>query len=84
MVRVELIKYIVAEIKRRDLSRSQAASLLGVSQSQIRLLLGVRMSKFSLETLLVMVIRLGAGVTTFCHLTTSEPGHITISVPQSA
>ncbi len=84
MMRVELIKYIVAEIKRRDLSRSQAASLLGVSQSQICLLLDARMSKFSLESLLVMVIRLGAGVTTFCQPTTSEPGHITICIPQSA
>jgi predicted XRE-type DNA-binding protein len=84
MMRVELIKYIVAEIKRRDLSKGQAAALLGISQSQIRLLLEARMSKFPLESLLVMMIRLGAGVTTFCQPTTSEPGHIVIRVPQSA
>ncbi|HWS82869.1 MAG TPA: XRE family transcriptional regulator [Ktedonobacteraceae bacterium] len=84
LVRTELLCYIVIEIKRRGLSRRQAASLLGVSQSQIRLLLDARMSKFSLESLLVMMLKLGAGVTTFCEPTTSEPGHITISVPQSA
>jgi len=84
MIRVELMKYIVAEIKRRGLSMSQAASLLGVSEFQIRLLLEARMSRFALEHLLAMVIRLGAGVTTFRQPTTNEPGHILISVPQSA
>lgn len=84
MMRVELMKYIVIEIKRRGLSRHQAASLLGISLSQIRHLLEARMSKFSLESLLAMVIRLGADVTTFCHPTVSEPGQIVISIPQSA
>ena len=84
MMRAELLCYIVIEIKRRDLSRHQAASLLGVSLSQVRHLLEARMSKFSLESLLAMMIRLGAGVTAFCEPTASEPGHIMISVPQSA
>src|SRR5438445_13805972 len=80
MMRVELIKYIVAEIKRRDLSRNQAASLLGVSQLQVRHLLEARMSKFPLESLLAMMIRMGAGVTAFCEPTASEAGHIMINV----
>jgi len=84
LVRAELLCYIVTEIKRRGLSRRQAASLLGVSLFQIRYLLDARMSKFPLESLLVMVIRLGADVTTFSQPTMSEPGHITIRVPQPA
>lgn len=84
MMRVELMKYIVAEIKRRGLAMSQAAFLLGVSQLQIRFLLEARMSKFPLESLLAMMIRLGADVTTFCQPTESEPGKIVISIPQSA
>ena len=84
MMRVELMKYIVAEIKRRNLSRHQAASLLGISLSQVRYLLEARMSKFPLENLLAMMIRLGADVTTFCQPTESQPGQIVISVPQSA
>ncbi|HEY4032715.1 MAG TPA: XRE family transcriptional regulator [Ktedonobacteraceae bacterium] len=84
MMRAELLCYIVLEIKRRGLSRHQAASLLGVSLSQIRYLLEARMSKFSLESLLAMVIKLGADVTSFCQPTESQPGQIVISVPQSA
>ena len=84
LVRAELLCYIVIEIKRRGLSRQQAASLLGISLSQVRHLLEARMSKFPLENLLAMVIRLGAGVTTFCQPTESKPGEIVISIPQSA
>jgi predicted XRE-type DNA-binding protein len=84
LARAELLCYIVIEIKRRDLSRHQAASLLGISLSQVRYLLEARMSKFPLESLLAMMIRLGADVTTFCQPTESQPGQIVISVPQSA
>ena len=84
MMRVELMQYIVAEIKRRGLSMSQAAFLLGVSQLQIRFLLEARVSKFSLESLVAIVIKLGADVTAFCQPTESEPGKIVISIPQSA
>lgn len=71
-------------LERRGLSRPQAATLLGVSQHQVRLLQEARMSKFPLEKLLIMVLKLGADVTTFCQPTAEEPGHITINVPQSA
>jgi predicted XRE-type DNA-binding protein len=84
LMRAELLCYIVTEIERRGLSRQQAATLLGISQYQVRLLQEARVSKFPLEKLLMMVLKLGAGVTTFCQPTTSEPGHITINVPQSA
>ncbi len=84
LVRAELLCYIVLEIKRRGLSRHQASSLLGISLSQVRHLLEARMSKFSLESLVAMVIKLGADVTAFCQPTESEPGKIVISIPQSA
>ncbi len=84
LVRAELLCYIVIEIKRRGLSRQQAASLLGILLAQVRYLLEARMSKFPLESLLAMVIRLGADVTTFCQPTESEPGQIVISIPKSA
>jgi predicted XRE-type DNA-binding protein len=84
MMRAELLCYIVIEIKRRGLSRQQAASLLGISLAQVRYLLEARMSKFPLESLLAMVIRLGADVTTFCQPTESEPGQIVISIPKYA
>lgn len=62
----------VLEIVERD--RSGAYSCI----------LEARMSKFSLDSLLTMVIRLGADVTFFCQLTESQPGQIVISFPQSA
>jgi predicted XRE-type DNA-binding protein len=84
LMQAELFKYILAEIERRGLSQSQAASLLGVSQSQIRLLLEARLSKIPLQSLVLMVVRLGTHVTTFRQPTTTEPGHLMISLPQSA
>ena len=84
LMQAELLKYILAEIERRGLSQSEAASLLGVSQSQIRLLLEARLSKIPLQTLVLMVVRLGTNVTTFRQPTKTEPGHIMISLPQSA
>jgi len=84
LIQAELLKYILTEIERRGLSQSQAASLLGVSRSQIRLLLEARLSKISLQSLVLMVVRLGTNVATFRQPTTTEPGHIIISLPQSA
>jgi predicted XRE-type DNA-binding protein len=59
MMQAKLLCYIVLELKRRGTPRDQIASLLGISRLQVRYLLEVRMSKFSLENLLAMVIRLG-------------------------
>ena len=84
LMQAELLKYILAEIERRGLSQSEAASLLGVSPSQIRLLLEARLSKIPLQSLVLMVVRLGTNVTTFRQPTETEPGHIMISLPQSA
>lgn len=84
LARVQLLKYIIAEIKRRGLSQRQAAKLLGVPQPHICLLLQARVSNFSLERLLQMVARLGVDVAILCQPTTGEQGHVTLSLPQSA
>ena len=84
LARVQLLKYIIAEIKRRGLSQRQAANLLGVSQPHISLLLQARVSNFPLEHLLQMVMRLGMDIAILCQPTTSEQGHVTLSLPQSA
>src|SRR5271169_4642537 len=75
LMQAELLKYILTEIERRGLSKSQAASLLGLSPSQIRLLLEARLSKIPLQSLVLMVVRLGTNVTTFRQPTATEPGH---------
>lgn len=84
LARVQLLKYIIAEIKRRGLSQQQAANLLGVSSSHISLLLQARVSNFSLQQLLQMVARLGMDIAIFCQPTTSQQGHLTLSFPSLA
>ena len=85
LARSELLYYIMTEIKRRGLSLHQAASLLGVPQTHIRLLLHGRFSEFSLEDLLQMVKKLGMHVIISCQPTMEdEQGHVTIDLPQSA
>ena len=84
LARSELLYYIMTEIRRRGLSRREAAFLLGIPQSYIRLLLRGRLSGFSLEYLLQMVKKLGIQVVISCQPTTDEQGHVTISLPQSA
>jgi predicted XRE-type DNA-binding protein len=83
LARVQLLKYIIAEIKRRGLSQRQAAKLLEVPQPHICLLLQARVSNFSLERLLQMVARLGVNVAILCRPATGEQGHVTLSLLQS-
>lgn len=85
LARAKLLSYIVSEIDRRSLSQSQAASLLDVPQSHIRLLLQAHLSSFSLEYLLQMVTKLGVHVVISCQPTLeNEQGHVTLNLPQSA
>ncbi len=84
LARAKLLSYIVTEIDRRGLSQDQAAHLLDVPQSHIRLLLQAHLSSFSLEYLLQMVKKLGIQVVISCEPTAGEQGHVTISLPQSA
>lgn len=83
MARAQLLSYIVTEIKQRGLSQTKAASLLGIPQPHISLLLQAKMSHFSLERLLQMVARLGLDVTISFQPTTGEPEHVMVNLPQS-
>jgi predicted XRE-type DNA-binding protein len=84
LARAELQYYIATEISRRGLTQRQAASLLGMPQSHVSHLLEKRLSCFSLEYLLQMIARLGIDIAISCQPATSEQGHVTISLPQSA
>lgn len=82
LARAQLLYYIVTEIKQRGLSQTKAASLLGVPQPHISLLLQAKMSNFSLERLLQMVARLGLDVTISFQPAPDEHGHVMVNLPQ--
>jgi predicted XRE-type DNA-binding protein len=85
LARAKLLSYVVSEINRRGLSQDQAAHLLDVPQSHIRLLLQAHLTSFSLEYLIQMVKKLGMHVVISCQPTMEdEQGHVTIDLPQSA
>lgn len=83
LAREELLSYIVTEIKRRGLFQRQAASLLGVPQPHISLLLRARLNNFSLERLLQMMARLGVDIAISCRPATSGQGHVILRLPES-
>ena len=85
-VRSRLLIYLVKEIKKRNLSHHQAATVLDVPESDISLLLDCCLTNFSLERLLRMVARLGMDVSISCQPAQDDDGHghVTISLPQSA
>jgi predicted XRE-type DNA-binding protein len=85
-VRSKLLIYLVKEIKKRNLSHHQAATMLGVPESDISLLLDCCLTSFSLERLIGMVARLGMDVSISCQPAQggSEHDHVTINLPQSA
>ena len=84
LARAELLYYIATEISRRGLTQHQAASLLGIPQLHVSHILKNRLSGFSLEYLLQMIARLGIDIAIYCQPATSEQGHVTIRLPQSA
>jgi predicted XRE-type DNA-binding protein len=59
LIQANLSCSIVKEISRRGLTRRQAASLLGISQTDVSHLLTAHLSRFSLESLQQMRAKLG-------------------------
>ena len=59
LIQADLACSIIKEISRRGLTRRQAASLLGISKTDVRKLLEARLSRFSLESLEQMRAKLG-------------------------
>jgi predicted XRE-type DNA-binding protein len=85
LMRVELLYYIATEIKRRNLSPTQAADQLDIKPSQVDLVLQAKASNFSLEQVLQMVTRLGVDLTLSGQPAMHEQGHVTLStLPQFA
>jgi predicted XRE-type DNA-binding protein len=57
--RAEVAHELIAEIERRSLTQSRAATLLGVTQPRISDLMRGRLDLFSLDTLVDMAGRVG-------------------------
>ena len=62
LVKAELSAKIIAEVKRRRLTQSQAASLLGIDQPKVSALKRGKLSGFSIERLMRLLLRLGRDV----------------------
>ena len=62
LAKAELAAKIVAEIQRRRLTQSQAAAILGVDQPKVSALKQGKMSGFSIERLMRLLVRLGRDV----------------------
>ena len=58
-VRAEVAQELIAEIERRSLTQSRAATLLGVTQPRVSDLMRGRLDLFSLDTLVEMAGRVG-------------------------
>jgi predicted XRE-type DNA-binding protein len=62
LAKAELAAKIIAEIQRRRLTQSQAAAILGVDQPKVSALKQGRLSGFSIERLMRLLLRLGRDV----------------------
>jgi len=59
LAKAELAAKIIAEIQRRRLTQSQAATLLGIDQPKISALKQGKLSAFSIERLMHFLLQLG-------------------------
>ena len=62
LAKAELAAKIIAEIQRRRLTQSQAAAILGIDQPKVSALKQGRLSGFSIERLMRLLLRLGRDV----------------------
>jgi predicted XRE-type DNA-binding protein len=62
LAKAELAAKIIAEIERRRLTQSQAADLLGIDQPKISALKQGKLSGFSIERLIRLLVKLGRDV----------------------
>jgi predicted XRE-type DNA-binding protein len=62
LAKAELASRIVAEIERRGLTQGRAAALLGIDQPKVSALKQGKLSAFSIERLLRLVLLLGNDV----------------------
>src|ERR1700674_5041084 len=62
LAKAELAAKIIAEIQRRRLTQSEAAAILGIDQPKISALKQGKLSGFSIERLMRLLLRLGRDV----------------------
>lgn len=62
LAKAELAAKIIAEIQRRRLTQSQAAAILGMDQPKVSALKQGKLSGFSIERLMRLLLRLGRDV----------------------
>jgi predicted XRE-type DNA-binding protein len=62
LAKAELAAKIVAEIRRRRLTQSQAAALLGIDQPKVSALKQGKLSGFSIERLMRLLLVLGRDI----------------------
>lgn len=60
--RLSWLRKIIAEIQRRRLTQSQAAAILGIDQPKVSALKQGKLSTFSIERLMRLLLRLGRDV----------------------
>lgn len=62
LAKAELAAKIIAEIQRRRLTQSQAAAVLGIDQPKVSALKQGKLSGFSIERLMRLLLRLGRDI----------------------
>ena len=62
LAKAELAAKIIAEIQRRRLTQSQAATILGIDQPKVSALKQGRLSGFSIERLMRLLLVLGRDI----------------------
>ena len=62
LAKAELAAKIIAEIQRRRLTQSQAATILGIDQPKISALKQGKLSGFSIERLMRLLLKLGRDI----------------------
>lgn len=62
LAKAELAAKIIAEVQRRRLTQAQAAEILGIDQPKVSALKQGRLSGFSIERLMRLLVRLGRDV----------------------
>ena len=62
LAKAELAGKIIAEIQRRRMTQTQAAAILGIDQPKISALKRGKLSAFSIERLMRLLLRLGRDI----------------------
>lgn len=59
VVKSRLIRFVAEEVRRRELTQKDAGELLGLDQPNVSALMNEKLSRFSVQKLMVFVGRLG-------------------------